>query len=286
MLKAIYQDCKNGIEKKADCTYDYRLNGMTLTEYKKVISSELLNIDSKRSIRREYRYMPSVISPQVQKLNDIKKDLFTKALNKQVKTNEGCNVLLTNDFYCDISENNDWNYYAKSYRYPKIWKTTNFSFDYRKFKLNYRKYIEIDGIVNSQIISKKNISGITLLKAKSIIRKKIWDELHGSIEWTEVNMFIAISGELAYHSEKSLRDAVKGLKRKFNKIADKIVREDTVMTVKKYKNITGACTSGIDNFLIKKGWDRKKTMLVKELLPILKNENAYGWETLEKAIIN
>jgi hypothetical protein len=95
--------------------------------------------------------------------------------------------------------------------------------------------------------------------------------------------YIALSGNYAYHSEKSVKHAISGLKRKAGKLlfSGKLKLTDTI-TRSLYAQITGACNPGIRDFLSRHGLENRKSITVAELLPLIKNE--YGYDKFMKIV--
>lgn len=83
---------------------------------------------------------------------------------------------------------------------------------------------------------------------------------------------------------------------RFKRLALKLQHEklsmNTVLTVKMYRLLTGACNPGIQMFLeqngipykVKNGEVSTKPMTLKDLLPKLEKANAYGLERIKSLI--
>jgi hypothetical protein len=145
-----------------------------------------------------------------------------------------------------------------------------------------RKFLVIDGIINKKIYSKTVKQGITLIDAEVFVQDG------RDIEAKRVK--IAVRGNFAYHSEISWGDAIEGLYKKIDKSVKKYFRLnnvtlDTKMTRRLYSEITGACSFGVNEFCKKYGLENTKEIAVRDLLPILESENAYGLQILKKALI-
>jgi hypothetical protein len=280
MKKEIYLDTCKTITKAADALYNYKEADMNFQEYKKYLRNISEEIYNKQQLRIQQQ-STKIEKNLKERLSDLKHNLFRDSLNFAVNTNRGCSLYKAAGFKSDVSEDYDWNYYSKSYRHPKKFSTTNFYFNYDAFNFKYKNYVKIDGIVNTQILSFHKCENYILLKTKSIIRKKI----ERSINWVETSMYIAMSSDMkyAYHSEKSIKHAIKGLQNKIKKETFEITSE-TLVTCAIFKKITGACQTGIENWLLKHNFTRNTKMKAIELLQILKNENEYGWQKLESAI--
>jgi hypothetical protein len=82
---------------------------------------------------------------------------------------------------------------------------------------------------------------------------------------------------------------------KFKLIAEKLkndpISADTIITIRYYRTITGACEIGVNNWIDSVfDQNQKKTILkkgikAKDLLPILQKNNAYGFEKF-KSLVN
>jgi len=87
--------------------------------------------------------------------------------------------------------------------------------------------------------------------------------------------YVAEQGTFFAHG-KTIKKAVEDLQ--FKVISDKLKKEpinkDTIIDVKYYRLVTGACEMGIQSFI--KGNGLKESYTASELLPILEQSNAYG----------
>jgi len=281
MTKKMYEDYKvfyKGNLNAKNATFDYKKEFKTIKNYKDFLKLKEYQICSKKQIRASVKEKSEHLSMR-ERLDARKKELFTNELNIIVNTNDGARVINSGAFSFEINEYADWDYYAKSYRFPKNFKTSVFNINLSNFKYNYRKYIAIDGIVNAEIKQITEKEDYILIEAVSILRKKI----DGKIKFTLVPMFIAENEKYSYHSEKSFAIAIKGLERKAKTDIEN-VKKDTLITISMYKKITGACSAGINNWLHKHEFNSKIKIKADKLLSILKEENAYGWQKLERLI--
>lgn len=81
---------------------------------------------------------------------------------------------------------------------------------------------------------------------------------------------------------------------KFKVIAEKLkkdpIKEDTVITIMYYRVLTGACEMGVNNWIDNVFNEKEKDNVLKhgikakELLPILKSNNAYGFDKFKSLI--
>lgn len=82
---------------------------------------------------------------------------------------------------------------------------------------------------------------------------------------------------------KTIKEALRAYKRKMKtrySVQEANLTLDTVMTFKKYHTITGACSVGTKAFCDKHGISYDAKMKLRDLLPILAKDNAYGYETI------
>jgi hypothetical protein len=81
----------------------------------------------------------------------------------------------------------------------------------------------------------------------------------------------------------TIKEAVKDMQ--FKIIAEKLKEEpinaDTIITVEYYRIVTGACQAGCESWLRQNNISKTEYKAA-ELLPILENSNAYGYETFKK----
>jgi hypothetical protein len=232
-----------------------------------------------KSSKHNTRNKPFVFekTDYVQKLKNMKLNLIKNCIeiNYNINTNNGLTVVDKSEYNFSIDEETDWNYYAKSYRFPKVWKTMRICLPADKIN---RKHICYDGIVNTEVFSERNISGMTILLANCLITKK------GNRIQPE-KKFVAILDNTAYHAD-SLKKAIAGLNRKIknnleNK-TEKVLTVESYITKNFYHKLTGACFTGIENFIEQNNLQGRNRIQVKELLSI--SNNFYGREKLIETI--
>jgi hypothetical protein len=164
--------------------------------------------------------------------------------NYNINTNKGLVVLNSEEFRFKISEDVDWSYYSKGYKYPKIWRQTELFIPLKHFKLNSNYHV-IDGIVNTRIFSEKQFGQITIISANCLITKK-------GNKIVEERKLIALKGNISYHADK-IGDAKIGLERKIKRLekgqVDKILTSESYITKNLYHKLTGACFVGINDFI-------------------------------------
>jgi len=117
---------------------------------------------------------------------------------------------------------------------------------------------------------------------------KIYSGFHGltisdsKLQYTEG--FICQKEGFTAHGE-TLKKSMSDLQ--FKIVAEKIktqpINEDTVITDMYYRTITGACELGVKEFRRQNGITAE-SITAKELLPLLKKSNAYGYEKFKSLI--
>ena len=136
------------------------------------------------------------------------------------------------------------------------------------------KYIKADGMF-TEVISKKG----NLYTVKNLNSDKVF--------------YLATYGKSLHAHGDTPEKAKEDLR--YKKIADKLkhepIKADTLITIKYYHIVTGSCDAGIRQWIdrIFEGEEKAKVLekgiKAKDLLPILKKENAYGYERF-KSLVN
>jgi hypothetical protein len=138
---------------------------------------------------------------------------------------------------------------------------------------NNKKYAMVDGIF-CEIISEKQQTiseeTITVFSAKKVNK--------------EESFFIVKKDDYCAHGE-DLRKAFEDVK--FKVVAEKLKNEpinpDTEITINHYRLITGACEMGVKNWMEQNNI-KVESIMAKDLMPILKKSNAYGFEKFKTLI--
>jgi hypothetical protein len=163
--------------------------------------------------------------------------------------------------------------YSSSYKYSK---------HIHKFKIYApRKLViqveEFDGLYNVYCKKMRTTQGITIYKASWIIKRR-------GFEFDIQSGFVASNEIGSYHADTA-KEAVQGLQKKIKREIRKILREDTKITIKKFRDITGACQAGCEDFIGKHNIPADVRMTVKEAIELLeeKGEKYYA-DKLRKAI--
>ena len=127
------------------------------------------------------------------------------------------------------------------------------------------KYIKVDGIFNEVISHKGN-----LYKVKEIG----YDEEY----------YIVTDGNGIYAHGETLEEAKADLSFKILSatIKNTRIKPDTIINKQYYRVVTGACEYGCDKFI--KQYGLKKEYRADELIEILEEKNAYGYERLKELI--
>jgi hypothetical protein len=106
--------------------------------------------------------------------------------------------------------------------------------------------------------------------------------------------FVCEKGDYTAHG-KTLKKAIHDLEFKIisEKLKKEPIKDDTKFTVKYYRLLTGACDSGVRGWMVQNNIPFKvigddtvelKSMLAKDLLPLLEKTNAYGLDKIKKLI--
>ena len=97
------------------------------------------------------------------------------------------------------------------------------------------------------------------------------------------NCYVAESGKFYAHG-KSIKQAVEDLQFKLisEKLKNEPINKDTVIDIKYYRLVTGACEFGVKSFIESNGL--KDSYKACELLPILESKHAYGVEKFKSLL--
>ena len=127
------------------------------------------------------------------------------------------------------------------------------------------KYIKVDGIFSEVLSNRGNV-----YKIKGIGSDKIY--------------WVVVKGNYSAHGD-TLRQAKEDLQ--FKIIAEKLknepIKADTIIDLKYYRLITGACETGCNQW-IEQNNITKQEFRADELLPLLRKHNAYGLDRFKKLI--
>jgi hypothetical protein len=134
-----------------------------------------------------------------------------------------------------------------------------------------------DGLYNVYCKKTRTTQGITIYKASWIVKKRGFD--------FEIQSGYVAENEFGSFHANTAKEAIQGLQKKTKREIRKIVREDTVITIKKFRDITGACQAGCEDFIGKHNIPENIKMTVKEAIELLeeKGEKYYA-DKLKKAI--
>jgi hypothetical protein len=250
--------------------------GITKKEALETLQKLMSDQYHKQSERRKNKIEFSELNI-TSRLNNKKSALLEKLIeeNYNINTNRGLEIRNSDKYYFRVNSETDWDYYAKSYKYPKHWNTTIMDINLKDFKL-YSNYHVVDGIVNTKIISEKTFLDFTLLYVNCLITKQ-------GNKIAEEKKFIAIKDGVAFH-DNSINEAIKGVLRKIKRLntvkEEKIITNDTYITKTMYHKITGACYAGIEDFINKYNLNGRNRIKVSELLEITNGNDFYGKNTL------
>ena len=127
------------------------------------------------------------------------------------------------------------------------------------------------------IHSKHNTGEYTIYNGETFNRLKN-DELNTS------PCYVAESGEFTAHG-KTMKEAVSDLQYKISvdRLAKEPIHMGDILTIDKYRAITGACKFGVQEWMEQHNIEEGLT--VAELLPLLEKTNAYGYEKFKELVI-
>jgi len=132
-----------------------------------------------------------------------------------------------------------------------------------KFK---RNYVSADGIL-TEVINKKG----NTYTVRNVGKK--------------VNGYLVTDGKFTHAHGETLAKAKEDFR--FKQISEKLkkdpITKDTVITIQYYRIVTGACESGVKNWMEQNNI-KKESYKASELLPILEKTNAYGLEWFKSLI--
>jgi len=132
-----------------------------------------------------------------------------------------------------------------------------------------KKFALIDGLF-CEIITTKKIKGLIIYTAKRI---------------ASTEMFYIVNKDTFFAHGKEFKKAVEDLE--FKIISEKLKKEpinkDTLIDVKYYRLITGACELGVNEWMNSNGIKVDKIKAI-DLLPILEKTNAYGLDKFKQLI--
>jgi hypothetical protein len=141
------------------------------------------------------------------------------------------------------------------------------------FKFKNKKYISADGILSEVITKKGNVYTI-----KNIGKK--------------INGYLVTDGKFTHSHGDTMQKAKEDFK--FKLVSEKLkkdpIKEDTVITIQYYRTITGACESGVKNWMDRVFNEKEKAIILKsgikakDLLPILAGNNAYGFKKFKSLV--
>ena len=137
------------------------------------------------------------------------------------------------------------------------------------WNVNDKRYFLIDSIF-SELLSVKKQGELTIYVCRKIGEEKT---------------FLVVNKGEFYSHGNDLHSAVSDLEFKIasDKLKNEPINEDTIVTVKYYRLITGACEFGVKEWM-KKNNITKDEILAKDLLKLLEKTNAYGLEKFKKLL--
>jgi hypothetical protein len=128
------------------------------------------------------------------------------------------------------------------------------------------KFIKADGIF-TEVLNKRG----------NVYRVK---KLHSTKEF-----YLVTDGKSTHAHGDTLQKAKEDFR--FKVIAEKLkkdpIKEDTIITMQYYRIVTGACEMGVKNWMDQNNIKLEK-IKAKDLLPILKKTNAYGYDRFKNLV--
>jgi hypothetical protein len=269
-----------GLTKSAIKKSDFfRSNYKTIAKNQKIAIEKFLNWQSEiaeKQWNRQY-YKLSVQSSINDRLKEKRmkewREFFKQ--NYRHSVNESIRVSFGSDFSYFVGSELNWNGYAKSCRYPKkeyhVHITIPNGHSIPKIEKTY-----FDGIPNWHCQKIRSIGNTAIYRVVILSEKKGFEK---NFQW----LFVAESKNFSYHA-KTISKSIRGLKRKI-KHNEKLynLSLDTSITKSDYAKLTGACPAGINQFCNKHGLTGS-SITIRELLPLLEQDKAYGLPKIKKML--
>lgn len=196
----------------------------------------------------------------VSKIKDISKHSVNSEIVVKISEN--------NRFYYKVEQELDWNGYSKKTKYPKKVYTHIYYIPWSARPWDIEKG-HFDNMFNLRCAKKRSIGNITIYSVTYIKERKGYDK-------DLIPAVVASTGSYHYHAETE-QEAVKGLRKKLKRNQRRYdISLDSYLSKKKYHEITGACYQGIESWCESHGINPNARMKVREILPILEQEQPYG----------
>jgi hypothetical protein len=271
---------KSEIVKSKDLKKYHYTAKVKIVEAKSIFEDVLKEINQKRCLRKSYKSFEQDLS-LYEKLQAMKLKRFTEVvttIHPFLNVYSDLKVSVSGNLEFTTEKLQEWGYYSRSYNFPKV--TT---IAYLKIpKIVSLKDLVYDGIVTLKIHSRSIKNGITLLDATILSSVKR--------DFCEKRVKIVVKGNYSYHAE-TYSEAIGGLFDKIQKTVKSYFHKNFItleseITRNLYSELTGACRFGVNEFCIKNNLQDKKSIKLKDLLPLLEESNAYGYESILKVLKN
>jgi hypothetical protein len=255
--------------------YEKRINVQECREIGKTKKQEIQDLSEIMKKMNNERKVEEKSTTIQERLDMLKIDDLEKKIkdNYNINTNKGLIIRNGKEFKFYVESETDWNYYAKSYKYPKLWNTTIIMLPLSDYRRNNSIH---DGIVNINVRCKHSYNDYTIMIADCIVTRK-GNKL--AIE----KKYIVEKDNVGYHGN-SILECIKGIEKKNKKKEEKRITLDTYITKNLYHRLTGACMAGIENFVNSHNLQDRNRMKISELLEI--ENDFWGKEDIMKMLEN
>jgi ribosomal protein L31E len=212
-----------------------------------------------------------------------KKDTFKAILENNLRFPENdhlnsFSIDFANDYTVKIDKELDWNFYARSCNKPANIYTINIEIPENWSKKNI-EVSKFDGLKNVYCKKIRTINNINVYAVIYLKQKKGYD-------FSFEKSFVASNNKYSYHAD-SIKTAIIGLRKKIKRhIKKHFLTLEQEITKSMYHEITGACMSGINAFCDAHDLTDKKSIKVKDLIPLLEIKKSYGLTKIKESIIS
>jgi len=152
-------------------------------------------------------------------------------------------------------------------------------------------YLQGTGITNREV--KKPITNLIKFKNKYISADGLFSEIinkKGNIYTIrnigkKVNGYLITDGKFTHAHAETIQKAKDDFRFKVisEKLKNEPIKKDTVINIQYYRLVTGACESGVKQWMEQNNI-KKESYKASELLPLLEKTNAYGLDRFKKLI--
>lgn len=223
-------------------------------------------VETKRAIRKEinkvtpieknlgYRYNELIPQENFKKVESIIFEAVGKPSFYRTKIQAG---------EARNSRYDNW-YYDGQYSSKCTWGIKRHDFIVKAPRILKIEVPSFEGLYNLHCELMKETKGIKIYKASWIVKKRGFD-------FDVVSGYIAANEIISFHGD-TVRTALEGFKKKMKKAAKKILAADTIINVKRFREVTGACESGCANFMAQHNIPANIKMTVWDAVDMLKEK--------------